>query len=461
MGKLTQFVTFQVELLLMTATTWATILFLSHYFNSTLKIPPLVFMFIDAVSIMAAVTVVAQMFVFSSHKTRSTGDTGDTNLSQVCQGFAVVSSVMWVGLILLMFIDVPRITSIPGYEPPASLTAVGMVIGFSIFIPLLALVVCYTALPVDGSNSLLFNGSTIGVFSLLFFVMVSFGNGGVLKCEPFAGVLTGIIFNVFVWTYHILLYLIEIMNFYRWNPFKWLMSSGEDGINANPADSVDASNTFLGGFRFDFWRIPGAALNGVIILSTLAFSSSAVHGTVVIVCVAVLCMHIPLVISRKIDADGMQQDSGKDAQYNGYDPMYPNPYEAQMPFNGRGELAEDAYQGQNNGQNDMVSGVTPFNAANSPQYSQSPTPFNAANSPQYSQSPFPVGVGIPTHSMYPAKSRYSGPPPPNTNTFFGLDRSYGDTLPMRLNTGTMNSTIPGIGSKSTTSLPRQRRHGAN
>ena len=364
MGKLTQFVTFEIELLLMTGVISATTMFMSSYFNSTLKVPPLVFMFLGSVCAMAVTTLVAQMVVFSLHTTSRGGPVGNTVLSEVSQGFAVVSLFMWIGMTLLMFIDVPRITSIPDHEPAASLVAVSIVIGFTIFIPFLALVVCYTALPEDENSSLVFNGSSIGVFSLLFFVLISFGSGGVTKCEPFDQSFSSMMFIILVWTYFGLLYLIEVANFKKRNPLAGLFSG--DGATASNADT--SSNDFSGGISFNFWRIPGAVLNGVIIISTLAFSSSAVHGIVAVVFIVVLCMHVPLLISITLSTTTVETAipadySDETIDNNGYGviPSFP-PMDQTNQIQGGG--AWDP-----NGQGQYMEGYSP-DAAQYAQYDQ-------------------------------------------------------------------------------------------
>jgi hypothetical protein len=295
MGKMTQFVTFEIELMLLISIITSTILFVSTYFNSTLKIPPIVFMFVYSMCAMAVKTLTMQILVFSTSKKATNMEVASTTLSDVSQGFAVVSFVMWIGMILLMFIDVPRITSIPGHEPAESIPAMGVVIGSTIFIPFLALVVCYTAVPVGGSNTLIFNGSTVGVVSLLFFVLVSLGSGGVTKCEPFRSTFDTFIFIIFVLSYFTLLYVVELLNFKRWNPFACFFS----GVEVD--SSQTESNGIFSRFKFNFWRIPGAALNGFIVLSTIAFSSSDVHVLIGFMFIVVLGMNAPLIITVKFD----------------------------------------------------------------------------------------------------------------------------------------------------------------
>jgi hypothetical protein len=309
-GTTTQVVTFSIEMLLMLFCTTSICWFMSYYVSSFLKIPPIVFMWTDPVSVMASVNVVGQMLIFSTRRKAPGGAFGDSILSQVSQGFAIVSSVMWVGFILLMFADVPRITSVPGSDPSASVVAGAIVIGFTFLVPVLALIISFTALPAGESNSLVFNGSTVGVLSLLFFVSVSFGSGGVMRCPPFDGAGTGLTFTVFVIVYFVLLYLTELVVFYEWSPITSLwrvLTGGRDNKSSKARDNgqtyfQELFGGVLGTFGISYWRVPGAALNGAIILTTLLFSSSSVHGMVGIMFVVVLALHVPLIVTINADA---------------------------------------------------------------------------------------------------------------------------------------------------------------
>jgi hypothetical protein len=413
MGKVGQFVTFEIELILFVALVSSTLLVLSAYFNSVLRIPPVVFMFVYAICAMLLKTIGAQIFVFSSSKKVIGSDINSTVLADVSQGFAVVSSVLWVGLILLMFIDVPRITSVPDYEPENSMVAMAVAIGFTIFIPFLAIVVCYTAVPEGRSNSLVFNGSTVGVFSLLFFVLTSFGSGGVMKCGSLAGSLSGFIFTVLVCSYFVALYVIEMLDFYRWNPFKSLMSKGQV---VPPPSNIPA---IFKGIHFNVWRIPGAVVNGVIILSTIPFSHSPVHGMVVVVLLVVLGMHVPLIISIKFDhSSGETVPTAIPAGYDAV-PSY-EPDQPPLAF--------------------------PTQPTYPPTYPPGYTPADPSTDPPVDETqPQPTTV-IGGLTSFTAKPRSF------ESNYFGADSSYGDAL-------RKNAATDAAKSANSAYLPRQRRNG--
>jgi len=489
MVKLTQFVTFETELLLVTATTSATIMFLSAYFNSVLKIPPLVFMFTGAVSFMAIVTLIAQMNVLSIHKPGV--GVGDTVLSEVCQGFAVISSILWVSLIFFMFVDVPRITSIPDYEPTASIVSVGVVVGFSFLIPLLALVVSYTALPEDGNNSFVFNGSSVGAFSLLFFVLVSFGSGGVTKCKPFESAASSTWFIICVLSYFGLLYGVEVVNHYTQNPLKKMVTSNTD-LNKLPPMTPDETHTtsFLGRIQFNFWRIPGVALNSCIILSTIIFSSSAVHSTVVIIFFVVLCLHVPLILKigpvGNVGKDPIQFNVN-DGEYSMVPTVYPageNVLSEGVAYNADNTVFPSSYEG--GGQAPYRDGVEePSSYEFEPQYqgqyqtqytAEPQMPYQAGPQSQHQDEQMTQnqnGTQLPyqyqTQPSYQAEMQgqfamQGGISDGNVSqqqvsSVFGKNRPYGGSLSMRLNTGMNNNKIYNNGIKHTTvpSTSRQRR----
>jgi hypothetical protein len=494
MGKITQFVTFEIELLLLTFTVSTTIWLMSAYLNSTLKIPPMVFMFVGSICSMALVTLAAQVFVFSTRFKINGGPLGDTVLSQVCQGFAVVSSVMWIGLILIMFIDVPRISSIPEFEPAASLISASIVIGFTFLIPFLALVVCYTALPEDAHNSLLFNGSTVGAFSLLFFVVVSFGSAGVTKCDPFSGVFTNLIFFVLVWVYFGVLYLVEIANFFKWNPLK-MFQSGAGNNAAQVSNSTKPKGGILGlgraiesvlGFnhKINYWRIPGCILNGAIILSTIPFSSSHVHVTVGVVFVIVMVAHIFLIVNVDVggattfEVPSADTDEVPSAELETMDDNFPmkstyqyarTPSQPALQYRANpvpppGYRAPAAgYQAPVAGYQAPVAGYkAPVAGYQAPQGAQAVHPV-----PAHPTAPVPAHP-VPAHPMAPVAATTAnvfGGTSPFTDNYFGANASYGNGLALRLDTNQVDTTghkaVHGPKSVTASSLPRQRRGGAN
>jgi hypothetical protein len=294
-GSIATVVTFTVENLLYTAIITSICWFASHYFN-IVRIPVVVFMFVDIVSVLAALHTVLMLIIFSMRQKKVGGAFSDCILSDMSQGFAVISSLLWLGLLLSVFIDVPRITSVPGLPSSASAVSLAIVLGFSIIIPFLAIVVTYAAVPTGGSNSLLFNGSTLGALSLIFFVLVSFGSGGVMKCAPYDGVGTSMVFSVLAVTYWVLLYLIELAVFFRFNPLTmlWNLLTGRGEQSRQLSGGPDQ---FPDTFSVIYWRIPGCVLNMGIIISTTAFCQSALRGSVIVVVVAVAIAHIPLIFS--------------------------------------------------------------------------------------------------------------------------------------------------------------------
>jgi len=335
----------------------------------------------------------------------------------------------------LMLIDVPRITSIPGHEPAESIIAIGAVIGSTIFIPFLALVVCYTAVPESASNNLIFNGSTVGVFSLLFFVLVSYGSGGVTKCEPYSSTNSSFIFIILVVSYFTALYIIELMNFVR-NPFSWFFSGVE------VASSQTESNGLFSRFKINWWRIPGAALNGVIILSTIAFSSSDVHSFVGLVFIIVMCMHLPLIMTIKFNFN--QAKSIPTAVVSGIEPNKGS-YEA---------VPNDAtVDPQNNMQSFPMQPVNDTTVG--PQNNIQPFPRQPEPMQPEPMQPEPMQPGIfapPPPAPMPV---FPAPPiTPTQSNYFSSDRSYGDALRVNAGIKTMNNN-------STDSVTRQRRIAVN
>jgi hypothetical protein len=204
-----------------------------------------------------------------------------------------------------MFINMPRITSVPGLASSASLVSLAIVLGFSIVIPFLATVVTYASVPGGGNNSLIFNGSSVGAVSLMFFVMVSFGSGGVTKCSPHDSAGTAFSFFLVVCIFWGLLYLIELAVFFRLSPLRsmWNTLTGQDQTQPGLPfeDNKDKVTGFFDSFHFTFWRIPGCALNMLIVFSTTWFCKTDLYFTVIITAITVGALHIPLIFSVNLD----------------------------------------------------------------------------------------------------------------------------------------------------------------
>jgi hypothetical protein len=213
-GSMVTVVTFTVEILIYTAILTATCGFVSNYF-SVLRIPALVFMFLNTVSTMLAMHTLVMVLIFSTRRKSADAAFSDNVLCDFSQGFTVISSILWVLFLVCVFIDVPRITSVSGFPPSASIISCAVVIGFSTVIPLLSMVATYAAVPVDAQNSLMFNGAAVGAFSFLFFTIVSFGSEGVMKCSPYDSSGTTLMFCIFVIVYWVLLYLVELVIFFQ------------------------------------------------------------------------------------------------------------------------------------------------------------------------------------------------------------------------------------------------------
>jgi hypothetical protein len=297
-GSTVSVVTFTIEMLLYTAILTGTCWFAANYF-SVFRIPALVFMFLDTVSVMIAVHTVIMMLIFSVRHKSAHDAFSDSVLSDFSQGFTVVCSLLWLLVLICMFLDVPRIAAVPGFPSTASIISLAIVLGISSVIPLLSFIVTYAAVPDGAQNSLMFNGASVGAFSLLFFVIVSFGSGGVMKCAPYEGSGVIFIFCMFVFVYWILLYLIEVFIFFNWKPLQYMWDSltgGGDGqYNRQNSEGVVKL------FDISFWRIPGCLLNMVIVATTMAYSQPAIHGTVGVVVVVVALVHIPLIIVINVD----------------------------------------------------------------------------------------------------------------------------------------------------------------
>jgi hypothetical protein len=309
-GTAATVVTFTVENLLYTAVITSTVWFLSHYF-SVVRIPAIVFMFLSVVSVLIALHTVAMLLVFSMRVKSANGAFSDSILSEVSQGFSVISSLLWLGFLWCMFLKVPRITSVPGLSSSASMVTLAIVLGFSIVIPFLATIVTYAAVPGGGNNSLIFNGSTVGALSLMFFVMVSFGSGGVMKCAPYDSAGISFTFFVMVCTFWGLLYLIELLIFFGVSPLTsmWniLTGQGNEGQGLSPEYNKNKATGFFDSFHITYWRIPGCALNMFIVFSTTGFCQSDMHFVIIITAIVIGGLHIPLILSVNLDWFLLQQ----------------------------------------------------------------------------------------------------------------------------------------------------------
>ena len=305
-GTTSTVITVAVETLLFTSLLTASCWFASHYFE-VLRMPALIFMFVDTISVMLSVHTTALFVVFSMRRKNAGGAFTDVLLAEISQGFAVVASLMWLCFLFAMFLDLPRITSVPGFAPTASVVALTVVLGFSVIIPLLALIATCASVPEGGSNTLLLNGSTVGAASLIFFVIISFGSGGVMKCSPFDDTASRFIFMVLVFWYWAMLFAIELAIFFKSNPFQaiWQMLGLESESTLHSAEDDDTTvlvmliNGFNDVCSIDYWRIVGGVLNVLILATTLVFSHPGVYATVGIAMCLVVLAHIPLIFNIK------------------------------------------------------------------------------------------------------------------------------------------------------------------
>jgi hypothetical protein len=133
----------------------------------------------------------------------------------------------------------------------------------------------------------------------MFFVMVSFGSGGVMKCSPYDGIGTSVSFSVIVLVYWVLLYLIEIAVFFRFAPLTvlWELLTGRGGL-VETFDNDTRGGDWWGFNRFSvtYWRIPGCVLNICIVLSTMWFCLPGVYPIVIVTAIIAGIAHIPLII---------------------------------------------------------------------------------------------------------------------------------------------------------------------
>jgi len=307
-GMTSTVVTFLVECLLYSGLLTGTCMILAHYFEF-LRIPAAVFMFVDTVSVLASINTAMIILLFSTKFTKQGGAFTNSLIAEASQGFSVVATIMWAALLMCLILELPRISTIPGMDVSSSVIPIAIVLGFGTVIPLLSFVVTFAATPDGATNSLFFNGSTVGASSLLFMVIASLGNGGVMKCYPYAGAGTGFIFWVLVISYWAALYVLEVIIYSGWNPFgsMWKMITGgnsdqQQQILGPSDDSATGFRAFwrvIKRFHINFWRILGGLLNVVIVITTLNFTNPNIHNVVGLMVVVVAAAHIPLVFSFK------------------------------------------------------------------------------------------------------------------------------------------------------------------
>jgi hypothetical protein len=301
-GTASSVVTYTIENILFIAILTGTCLFASHYI-SVIRLPPVAFMFVGVESVLITLQTVVMLIIFSTRHKTVDGAFADSLLSHVSQGFTVMSCLMWVGTLACVFVEVPLITSVVGFPSSASIASLAVVIGFSVVIPLLALTVTYAALPEGEINSLVFNGSTLGATSLLFFVLVSYGSGGVSKCSPYDGAGTSTTFFGLVLTYWTLLYLIEIAVHYKFSPLTALWNNLVGGGDGDAR--MMNQDGFVGppkAVSITFWRIPGGVLNVVTVISALGYSDQRMRYMILVFAVVIAILHVPLIITLDIDA---------------------------------------------------------------------------------------------------------------------------------------------------------------
>ena len=286
---------FQIELCLYSVVLAASCHFTANY-ASFLHIPAIVFMCLDAVSVMLFVHVIAMVVVFTLHRKHPGGVFTDAVAAEVSQGFAVVSSLLWCGMLSAVYLDLPYITASPGGKSSASAVALAVVLGFYTVVPFLALVSTYVATPEGGSNSLLLNGSTLGAASLMFLVLVCFGSVGATRCPPFGGSTNRVLFTILVVVYWILLVLVEMAVLSEWDPLGFTLGNREGG----PVGWLSAFKNRIG-----YWRGLGCLLNIVIVATSLAFSHSDVHGTAGLFIIFIIIVHIPPVFGMEFETLGL------------------------------------------------------------------------------------------------------------------------------------------------------------
>jgi hypothetical protein len=296
-GSASTVVTFMIENLVYIALLTATCWLVAHYFP-ILRIPALVFMFVDSVSVMACVHTVSTILIFSIRPKQIGGAFSDCVLAEVSQGFAIITSLMWLGFLWCIFLDVPRIASVPGFPSSASAIVVAVVLGLSVVIPFIALVVTYAAVPSGAGNSLFFNGSTVGAASLLFFVTLSFGSAGATRCIPHEDEAARLFFGILVLSYWCALLVLEAIVFLRVDVFEslWVMFGNDaetyyEYVNCVRVSWIDIS----------VWRVFGCVLNVVIVASTGWYIKESQAQTLNIVLIVVAAVHVPMVFTINID----------------------------------------------------------------------------------------------------------------------------------------------------------------
>jgi hypothetical protein len=289
---------FQVELCLYSCVLAASCHFAANY-ASFLHIPAIVFMCLDAISVMLLVHVIAMAVVFTLRRKYPGGVFTDSVAAEVSQGFAVVSSLLWVCLLSGVYLDLPYVTASPGGKSSASAVAIAVVLGFYTVVPFLALVSTYVAVPEGGSNSLLLNGSTLGAASLMFLVLVCFGSVGATRCPPFGGSTNRVLFTILVVVYWILLVLVEMAVLSEWDPLGFTHESQEAEEGGEPTGWLSAFKN-----RISYWRGLGCLLDIVIVATSLAFSHSDVHGTAGLFILFIIIVHIPPVFGLEFETLG-------------------------------------------------------------------------------------------------------------------------------------------------------------
>jgi hypothetical protein len=324
-GSASTVVTFTMENLMYIALLTASCWFLAHYFP-ILRIPALVFMFVDSVSVMACVHVVSTILIFSIRPKQIGGAFSDCVLAEVSQGFAIVTSLMWLGVLWCIFLDVPRIASVPGFPSSASAIVLAVVLGLSVVIPFIALVVTYAAVPSGAGNSLFFNGSTVGAASLLFFVTLSFGSAGATRCIPHEDQAARLFFGTLVLSYWCALLVLEVIVFLRVDVFEslWVMFGNDaetyyEYVNCVRVSWIDIS----------VWRIFGCVLNVVIVASTGLYIKESQTQTLNIVLIVVAAVHVPMVFTIHIDIFQNRHDY---EDSHGWDPVDDDEDIDQSPF---------------------------------------------------------------------------------------------------------------------------------
>jgi hypothetical protein len=392
----TTVVTFSVELLLYTTLLTASSWFVEHYL-AIMRVPALAFVVLDPLAVMAPVSTAMLVLFFSVGDKASSGGFADDSVAQATQGFTVVASIMWGLLVACMFVEVPRVSSVPGHEPAASALVMAIIIGFGALVPLLAMIVTYAAVPGGQRNSLVFNGAAVGSFSLLFLVILALGNGGVTKCPPYAGAGTSFIFAVLVIIYWVALYAVELLVFSEWDPIASLWNKVTGQTTNSRKRRTHWYSAVLGHFSVNYWRVVGAIVNEIALGTALGFTQSTVHGLVVVVMLVVAALHVPMVLKFHAQIDVPSAVPTADVNQAGYvtqPAMQGPPALPSRPPNDNS--APPQYQQDNNVPQYQNSNVPPqFNNANGPPvkgqyhpmqvFQATATPMHYLDSPHHNQ----------------------------------------------------------------------------